>query len=306
MDIKHILQECNIQEKSENILYDEPMKKHTSFKIGGPAKVLIKATKIETIKKIIEVTNNNNIPLYIIGNGSNILVKDEGINGIVLKPQLTNIEIKENDTDKNFVEVIAECGVLMGMLAHTLAKKNITGFEELAGIPGTIGGAIRMNAGAHGKEIKDICIETTYMDMNRNINKVSNKEQQFEYRSSIFKKEKYIILDTKLKLEYGNAEEISSKMEQYANWRKEHQPLEFPNAGSTFKRGIHFITAQIIDECGLKGYQVGGAQVSTKHAGFVINTGNATAQDVFDVINHVKSEVFKQTGKTIELEIDVI
>jgi len=174
------------------------------------------------------------------------------------------------------------------------------------GIPGTIGGAIRMNAGAHGKEMKDIVVSTTYMDNLGNINTISNKEQEFEYRNSIFANKKWIVLSTVLELEYGNKEEIASKMEEYAKYRKEKQPITYPNAGSTFKRGEDFITAKLIDECGLKGYTIGGAQISDLHAGFIINKENATAKDVLDLVEHVKQSVFQKFDKNIQLEIEVI
>lgn len=287
----------------EKIFLNEPMNKHTTLKIGGPAETFIKVTTIEEVKKVVEIANENTTPLYIVGNGSNLLVKDDGIQGIVLKLQLDNIEIEKNDKD---VMVNVESGVMMGFLAQKLMQEGITGFEELSGIPGTIGGAVRMNAGAHGKEMKDIIQTTTYIDMNGNIHTLTNKEQQFSYRSSIFTKEKYIILEATLKLQYGEKENIKQTMEKYLYWRKENQPLEYPNAGSTFKRGENFITAKLIDECGLKGYTIGGAQVSTKHAGFIINTGNATAKDVINLVEYVKAQVLKQTGKHIELELEII
>ena len=288
----------------QNILYNEPMSKHTSIKIGGPAEVFIKATTIEEVKSIVQFANNNSLPLHVIGNGSNILVKDDGIKGIVLKPQLNQIVIQVHND--NNVYVVVGSGVVLGALAQKLMQEGITGFEELSGIPGTIGGAIRMNAGAHGKEMKDIVDTTTYIDKQGKLHTITNTEQQFEYRGSIFAKEKYIILETTLKLQYGDKEKIQKTMEQYAIWRKEHQPLEYPNAGSTFKRGQDFTTAQLIDECGLKGYSIGDAQVSTKHAGFIVNKENATAKDVLDLIEYVKAQVLKQTGKQIELEIEVI
>lgn len=315
--IKKYIEDLYKTIQEEKIFLNEPMNKHTTLKIGGPAEVFIKATTVEEVKSIVEIANKNNTQLYIVGNGSNLLVKDEGIKGIVVKPQLTQIKIElqnENEELKNESEeknnnditVIVGSGVMMGFLAQKLMQEGITGFEELSGIPGTIGGAVRMNAGAHGKEIKEIIDTTTYMDIQGNIYTVSNKEQQFTYRSSIFAKEKYIILETKLKLQYGNKEKIKQTMEEYANWRKENQPLEYPNAGSTFKRGENFITAKLIDECGLKGYTIGGAQVSTKHAGFIVNTGNATAKDVLDLVEYVKAQVLKQTGKKIELELEIL
>ena len=287
----------------ENIKINEPMKNHTSFKIGGPAEIFIEATSMEQIKLLVEFVSNNNIALYIIGNGSNLLVNDKGIEGIVLKSKLNNIEIEDN---KNYVQVKAGSGVVLAYLAHKLLESGITGFEELAGIPGTIGGAIRMNAGAHGKEMKDIVISTTYMDMQGNIHTISNLEHEFKYRNSMFFKHNYIILETVLKLQNGNKEKIKEKMAGYMAWRKEKQPLEYPNAGSTFKRGDGFITAQLIDECNLKGYTIGGAQVSEKHAGFIINANNATAKDVLELIDYVKEQVYSKTGKKIELEIEVI
>ena len=288
----------------ERIFFNEPMSKHTSIKIGGPAEVFVIASTIEEIKTVINIANKNNIPLYVTGNGSNLLVKDDGIKGIVLKPQLTHINIEKTNID--IVKVKAGSGVVLGFLAQELIKNGLTGFEELSGIPGTIGGAVRMNAGAHGKEIKDIVDTTTYMDLQGNIHTITNQEQQFEYRSSIFAKQKYIILETTLKLKYGDKKIIKQKMEQYMAWRKENQPLEYPNAGSTFKRGEDFITAKLIDECGLKGFTIGGAQVSKKHAGFIVNIGNATAQDVLDLIDYVTEQVFEKTGRKIETEIEVI
>ena len=174
------------------------------------------------------------------------------------------------------------------------------------GIPGTIGGAIRMNAGAHGSEMKDIVMHTTYIDNLGNINTISNKEQEFSYRNSIFTKNKWIILEATLQLEYGNKEEISMKMDEYAKYRKEKQPITYPSAGSTFKRGEDYITAKLIDECGLKEYSVGGAKISGLHAGFIINTGNATAKDVLELVEYTKKKVYEKFNKKIELEIEVI
>ena len=261
----------------ENIRYNEPMSKHTSFKTGGNAEVYVIVKTEEQIKKILELCNRNNIPLYIIGNGSNLLISDEGIKGITLKIEIDNIEIRE--IDKNQVIVTAGAGVKIMGLAQMLKERQITGFEELAGIPGTIGGANRMNAGAYGKEMKDIIIETRCIDKNGKIKILNNEMQKLTYRESIFKNDKYIILETKLRLSKGNKKDIEEKMQNYLNQRKEKQPLDCPSAGSTFKRGEDFVTAQLIDECGLKGYSIGGAKISEKHAGFIINKGNATSKD---------------------------
>ena len=300
---KKILDEIYKILPKDKVLLNEPMKNHTSMKVGGPAEIFIKAASEYEVEYVTRIANENNIPLCIVGNGSNLLVKDEGIKGIVLKIQINKIEINRK---VSYVEVKVGSGVALGALAYTLIQEEITGFEELSGIPGTIGGAIRMNAGAHGKEMKDIVIDTKVLDMRGNTHIISNKEHEFEYRSSIFSKEKYIILETTLKLKSGNREKIKKNIEEYLVWRKEKQPIDYPNAGSTFKRGKNFITAALIDECGLKGYTIGGAQVSNKHAGFIINIGDATAKDVLELIEYVKTEVYKKTGKIIELEIEVI
>ena len=176
----------------------------------------------------------------------------------------------------------------------------------LHGIPGTIGGAIRMNAGAHGMEFKNIVLETTYIDENGNLHIINNENHNFSYRNSCFCKNNNIIVSTKLKLKYGNKEIIKSKMQEYANYRKEKQPINMPSAGSTFKRGNGFITAKLIDECGLKGYSIGDAEVSNKHAGFIVNKGKATASDILTLIDYVKKIVYEKTGNNIELEIEVL
>ena len=296
----------------ENVLVDEPMKKHTSFKIGGNADFFVKVVNEDEVKFILELCKEKNIPLTIVGNGSNLLVSDNGVRGIVLKINIEKISIEKNISkdDVNEVDkviVTAGAGVPIGKLAFYLLNNSISGFEFASGIPGTIGGAIRMNAGAYGSEFKDIVIETKCMDYNGDIVFLSNQQQKFEYRKSIFKDEKYIILETKMLLTpVDDASIIKKKMDEYKESRMEKQPIEFPSAGSTFKRGNDFITAKIIDECGLKGVSVGGAKVSDKHAGFVVNTGNATCEDVLKLINIIKSEVSKKYGKEIELEVELI
>lgn len=187
-----------------------------------------------------------------------------------------------------------------------LLNNEIEGFEFASGIPGTIGGAIKMNAGAYGKEMKDIVKETTYMDLEGKIHKLTNEENKFEYRKSFFSNNNFIVLDTTLILKYGIKEQIKAKMNEYMQSRKEKQPMEFPSAGSTFKRGNDFITAKLIDECNLKGTRIGDAEVSTKHAGFIINVGNATANDVIRLVEFIKNKVYKEKGKHIELEIQII
>lgn len=288
---------------TKDILENEPMCKHTTFKVGGNADILVRVHTIDQIKFVLKVSKDNNVPIFILGNGSNLLVKDKGIRGITLKIELKNIEI---DNKEDLVYVTVGAGNKLAEVAGRLLKEEISGFEFAGGIPGTIGGFVRMNAGAYGKEAKDIVTETTILDYNGNIKKVIGSEHKFEYRSSIFKNMKAIILNTKLKLNYGKKEEILSLMEEYKNSRVEKQPIEFPSAGSTFKRGKDFITAKLIDECGLKGYSIGGAKVSTKHAGFIINTGTASTSDIIKLIDYIKKTVLEKKGKRIELEIEVV
>lgn len=287
----------------ENIFLNEPMNKYTSFKIGGPAECLVKIKTIEQLKSVLKYAKENDIELTIIGNGSNLLVSDEGIKGITAKME---IEKLCQDITNGTILVTVGSGVKLGLLAQKFLKQGITGFEFASGIPGTIGGAIRMNAGAHGFEMKDIVKTVTYVDRNGEIHKIRNEEAEFGYRKSIFSHEDYIIVETEIQLEKGNIDKIKEKMTEYANYRKEKQPIEYPSAGSTFKRGADFITAKLIDECGLKGYQIGGAQISEKHAGFIINTGNATAKDVIDLMKYTKKQVYNRFGKIIETEIVTI
>ena len=283
---------------------NEPMKNHTSFKIGGPAEIYIKITSIEELQKVLEFAKKENVKITILGNGSNVLVSDKGINGIVIKTNLKEINIENKDSEN--VEVTVNDAVPIGFLAQKFLKEEITGFEELSGIPGTIGGAILMNAGAHGKEIKDIVTEVTAMDYNGKIFNFTNEEAEFTYRHSKFSNGEYIILQAKMLLQKGSKEEIKAKMDEYAQYRKEKQPIEYPSAGSTFKRGTDFITAKLIDEAGLKGYSIGGAKVSEKHAGFIINTGDATAKDVLDLARYVTDKVYEKFGKKIEFEIKIL
>lgn len=350
---KERLQKILTKEIPENqVFIDEPMSKHTSFKIGGTADIFVKARNIKELKYIIKIAKKEEIHLTIIGNGSNVLVKDKGIRGIVVKIEFEEISIEAAVLNKSKFEdilttdiiedemelpkwedviVTVGSGVKLGELAQKLLKEEITGFEFAAGIPGTIGGAVKMNAGAYGGEMKDIIMETKCLDLEcyekliekTNIDDIeitqekdnakspeiiilNNKEQDFSYRHSIFMERKYIILETKLELKKGKYEAIKAKMEEFLANRIEKQPIQMPSAGSTFKRGTDYITAKLIDECGLKGYKIGGAKVSEKHAGFIVNEKDATAQDVIDLIKYVQDTVYEKTGKRIELEIEIL
>lgn len=286
--------------EQSRVLKDELMSKHTSFKIGGPADIFIKINNIEELKYILKLVKDNNIDLTIIGNGTNLLVRDKGIRGITIKLNLDNIKVQDE-----LIE--AEAGVLITKIARIAYENSLSGLEFASGIPGTIGGATKMNAGAYGGEFKDIVLETTYMDKELILHTISNEAQQFSYRDSIFNKnEDYIIISTKLKLHKTNKEEIKNKMDENSLKRKEKQPINLPNAGSVFKRKNQFIPAQIIDKCGLKGYNIGGACISNLHAGFIVNEGNATATDVIILIEHIKAVVKKEYNEDLNVEIKII
>ena len=284
-----ILEEIQKIVSKDKIFTIEPMSKHTSFKIGGPAEIFVKINNVEELKLIIKISKQAEVPITVVGNGSNLLVSDDGIRGIVLKIEFDKIEIEESGKLK------VGSGVKLAFLAQKCLKEKLEGFEFASGIPGTIGG-----------EMKDIVKKITCMTRDGKIQVISNEEAKFEYRNSIFSQNDYIILEAEIQLRKGNPEEIRSKMDEYATYRKEKQPIEYPSAGSTFKRGNDFITAKLIDECGLKGYQIGGAQVSEKHAGFIINKENATAEDVKQLMKYVEEQVYNKFGKKIEPEIEII
>ena len=304
MDNKKVLSELTKIIPEENIKTNEPMSKHTTFKTGGNADFYVILDKENQVIELVKYSKENNLKLYIIGNGSNLLISDEGVRGIVAKVTFDDV-LFEEEKEEIIVTVGAGCKIMA--LAQLLKKNEITGFEELSGFPGTIGGANYMNAGAYGREMKDVIIETkAYNKETGEIEVLKNEDQKLEYRSSIFKNKKYVILETTLRLQKGKAEEIEKKLNEYLMQRKEKQPLEYPSAGSTFKRGEGFITAKLIDECGLKGYQIGGAQISEKHAGFIINKDNATTKDILDLIEYTKKKVFEKFGVQIEEEIEII
>lgn len=289
-----------IQNIAQNrVLKNEPMSKHTSLKIGGLADIFVNVNNIEELKYILDLAKNNKTGITVIGNGTNLLVKDKGIRGITIKLDLKYIKIEDEE-----VEVGA--GVPLPLLAKTAYENSLSGLEFASGIPGTVGGAVKMNAGAYGGEFKDIVIETTYLDNKLNIKTITNSEHKFNYRYSIFDETNDIIISTKLKLNKELQKNIKNKMEENSLKRREKQPVDFPNAGSTFKRKNEYIPAQLIDKCGLKGYNIGDAYVSEKHAGFIINKGKATAKDVLQLIEHITKTVKENFNVDLELEIKVI
>ena len=322
MSIKEMIEKSNLKIDKEKILYNEPMKKYTTFKVGGPAECLIKISSKKDLKEILKFANENNIQITVLGNGSNVLVQDKGIKGITLIIKIEKIEIenqaenlnnnkgknKEENSGNNNTKVKIKLGAgeKIAKVGIKFSKEGLTGFEEISGIPGTIGGAVRMNAGAHGREMKDVIKTVKCLDYYGNEKTFTNEEMNFGYRTSILKTEKYIVTVVEIELDKGNSEEIKEKMDMYKEKRKNSQPLEYPSAGSTFKRGEDFITAKLIDEAGLKGTKVGDAEVSRKHGGFIINKGNATASDILELVQIIKNKIYEKYQKKIELEVEVL
>lgn len=282
-------------------LKDEPMKNHTSFRIGGEVPILAEPEKEEDILFLKELCERFCVPSYIIGNGSNLLVSDKGYSGVVVKlgKRFSNITVSEN-------RICAKAGALLGTIAKLAAENGLSGFECESGIPGSLGGAVVMNAGAYGGEIKDIVVKTTYISEEGEIKSVFGKEHEFGYRKSFFQKNGATVLSSEMELEYKNKEEIYEKMGELNRKRKEKQPLEYPSCGSTFKRPEGYFAAALIQDANLKGYSIGGAQVSEKHSGFIINTGNATADDVIRLVCHIKEVVCKKFGVELECEMKML
>ena len=294
---KHLL---NILDEKD-IKLDEPMKKHISFRVGGPADILVKPRTEEQIKNIIDFAKKENIPYIVKGNGSNLLVRDGGIRGIV-------IEITDNFNSYEIEDKIikVQSGALLSIIGRAALKQNLKGFEFAAGIPGTIGGALAMNAGAYGGEMKDIVKSVRLMDTDGNIFNFSNEDMQFGYRKSILSKSDYIVLGAEIELEKGDYEEIKEMMKDFSNRRTTKQPLNLPSAGSTFKRPEGYFAAKLIDDSGLRGLTLRNAQVSDKHCGFVVNLGDAKARDILDLMYVVKSTVKNKFGVTLEEEVKIL
>ena len=285
----------------ENIQVDESMKKHIPLKVEGAADFLVKPKTEEELRNVIEFAKKENVPFIVIGNGSNLLVKDGGIRGIVieLSDNFNNYEI-----DGNIIK--AQSGALLAIIGRNAMKNSLTGFEFAAGIPGTLGGALAMNAGAYGGEMKQVVKTVRLMDRDGNIFELSNEEMKFEYRRSLLTTKDYIVLSAVIELQPGNVEEIKEIMADYSNRRSTKQPLNFPSAGSTFKRPEGHFAAKLIDDCGLRGLNLRGAQVSDKHCGFVINSGGATAKDILDLMFIVKSTVNAKFGIMLEEEVKIL
>lgn len=284
-----------------NVLLDEPMWKHTTFRVGGNATYFVTPESIEQVKNAIQVCKKNEIPFYVIGNGSNLLVSDEGFSGVILQicSKMDRYEMEEG-------KITVQAGALLTKVANRVSKEGYAGMEFAVGIPGTVGGAVAMNAGAYGGEIKDVITSALVLTKEGEIIRLDKDELNLGYRSSAVVEQEYVVLEVEFQLEKGDVEEIKARCNENTRARMEKQPLEYPSAGSTFKRPEGYFAGKLIMDAGMKGYTVGGAQVSEKHCGFVINKGQATARDVVDVITRVQEKVQKTFGVTLETEVKMI
>ena len=285
----------------ENVFEHEPMSEHTTFRIGGPADVLVSPVTMEALTGVIRYLDAEQIPYYVIGNGSNLLVGDKGYRGVIVQvyKNLSAITV-EGSTIK------AEAGAMISAVSRTAMTHGLTGLEFASGIPGTTGGAVVMNAGAYGGEMKDVIVSVTVLTPEGNIREIPASDMAFGYRTSCVMKNHYIVLGAVFRLREGKKDDILARMQELKEKRVSKQPLDKPSAGSTFKRPEGYFAGKLIMDAGLKGFTVGGACVSEKHAGFVINNGGATAQDVRQLISHVQNEVKKRFGVSLECEIRMI
>nr|WP_295308107.1 UDP-N-acetylmuramate dehydrogenase [uncultured Blautia sp.] len=283
---------------NNRVLEAEPMGKHTTFRIGGPADLFVAPENSDEIKKLIAICKEEEVPYFILGNGSNLLVSDKGYRGVIIQlyRSFGQITLKEN-------EIHAQAGAPLSGIAAMAREASLTGFEFAGGIPGTLGGAVVMNAGAYGGEMKDVLKEVTVLTPEGEVVTLQARELKMGYRTSIIKESGYIVLEAVISLKKGDQDEIKSRMQELAGMRSSKQPLSYPSAGSTFKRPEGYFAGKLIMDSGLRGYQVGGAQVSEKHCGFVINTGNATAKDVTTLMADVQRIVMEKFGVKLEPEV---
>ena len=282
----------------DRVLVDEPMKRHTTFRIGGPADFFLLPSTVDEVRGILEICREEELPYFILGNGSNLLVSDKGYRGVIIQlyRNFSNISVEGN-------EICASSGALLSQIAATARNASLTGFEFAGGIPGTLGGAVFMNAGAYGGELKDVLKEAVVMTEQGEILTLPVEKLDMGYRTSRIKKAGYLVLEARLVLEQGDMDKIRDITKDLTEKRVSKQPLEYPSAGSTFKRPEGYFAGKLIQDAGLRGYQVGGAQVSEKHCGFVINKENATATDVVNLIHDVQRIVYEKFQVQLDTEV---
>lgn len=283
---------------SEQVLTKEPMKKHTTFRTGGPADYYVSPTGETELAAVVSLCQKQQVPYYILGNGSNLLVSDSGYPGVIISMTRGFSQITEKDG-----KITAGSGALLSRIAKTALLHSLAGFEFAAGIPGTLGGAVVMNAGAYGGEMKQVLQSARVLTKNGEIQELAAEELELGYRKSGIQQNGYIVLSAVISLEQGEPSGIKAKMDDFAARRREKQPLEYPSAGSTFKRPEGYFAGRLIEDAGLKGLTVGGAQVSEKHSGFVINRNGASSADVFELCRQVQKKVKEQFGVELEMEV---
>lgn len=299
--MEKMIEELRQRLGEEGLKQQERMKEHTTFRVGGPADVFLQPKDAAEVKDALAILQKYQVPVLVIGNGSNLLVRDKGIRGAVLQiyARMAEITVKGD-----ILEV--QSGALLSSVAAKAADASLTGLEFASGIPGTMGGAVVMNAGAYGGEMKDVLLSVDVLTKDLEIQTIPVEELDLGYRHSSIPAAGYIVLGAKLKLQKGEEAAIRSRMAELAEQRREKQPLQYPSAGSTFKRPTGYFAGKLIQDAGLKGKTIGGAQVSEKHSGFLINTGNATAQDILDLIAFCQKEVKAQFGVTLETEVKIV
>lgn len=283
---------------SDNVRLHEPMKKHTTFRIGGPADYYLCPHSTEELQKILQICRENKLEFFILGNGSNLLVSDKGYRGVVIQlwKNFSDIETEDNT-------ITVKAGALLSKVAAEALEESLTGMEFASGIPGTMGGAVMMNAGAYGGEMKDIIREVTVLTREGELLTLSKEEMNFGYRTSVVKEKGYVVISAELQLRKDDREEIRKVMDELKERRVTKQPLDMPSAGSTFKRPEGYFAGKLIMDAGLRGFSVGGAQISEKHCGFVVNKGDATAADVLGLIGEVQKRVQEKFGVALEPEV---
>ena len=286
------------------VMLDVSMSEYTSMRIGGNTEMFVKVTNEEDLINILKIAKEENISTYILGNGTNTIVKDGGLKLLVIKIDMREINTLREDEENVYVEAYA--GAQLKTLIFNSAKQGLGPVAEMYGIPATIGGAVKMNAGAYGLEMKDIVYETTYVDYDGEIHTLSLEGHNYGYRDSFFHHNDAVIIKTILKFKRVNAEEETKRALEIMQIRTDRQPLDYPNTGSIFKRGADFFASKEIDEAGLKGKQIGGMAISEKHAGFVINKDKGTYKDFKELVEYVKETVYKNSGKKLELEVIII
>ncbi|MFL0269002.1 UDP-N-acetylmuramate dehydrogenase [Candidatus Clostridium radicumherbarum] len=286
--------------KVDDIAINEPMKNHTSFKVGGPADILVYPKTFEEVVNIIKLCNEDRIPFYIIGRGSNLVVRDGGYRGVIIKlTKLDTIKVQEE-------MVIVQGGADLCKVSDAALTNDLTGFEFACGIPGTVGGAVTMNAGAYNGEVSQVIYSALVVDKEGNLINLDREQLDLGYRTSAVQKHGYAVLEASFKLKKGDHEKIKNRIDELTRRREDKQPLEYPSAGSTFKRPEGYFTGQLIEESALKGYSIGGAEVSQKHAGFIINKGGATAKDVLSLIEYVQEVIKERYNVELHPEVRII